>query len=90
LNHASLNLSQRKCNQCGSPLVLVGKKTEKIDNYSPVVVTIYKCTNKDCQDDIDKKTRARIKDTADQKSAKENRLKTKIKKMKIHKKKIFR
>lgn len=51
---------------------------------------MYKCTNKDCQADIDKKTRARIKDTADQKSAKENRLKTKIKKMKIHKKKIFR
>lgn len=71
--------STRTCNQCGSPLVVVGKKTEKIDNYSPTIVTLYKCTNKDCQKDIDKKTLARIKDSNDQKLAKENRLKAKTK-----------
>lgn len=75
------------CNQCGSPLIFVEKRTEQIDNYSPVTVNIFKCSNKDCQDDIDKKTLARIKDTSDQKTAKENRVKAK---MKIHKKKILR
>lgn len=85
-----MKLSQKKCNQCGSFLYTVGKKIEKIDNYSPVTVTIYKCSNKDCQDDIDKKTLARIKDTSDQKEAKENRMKQKVQVMKIHKKKILR
>lgn len=85
-----MKLSQNKCNQCGSPLYIVGKKIEKIDNYSPITVTIYKCSNKDCQEDIDKKTLARIKDTSDQKEAKENRMKQKLKAMKIHKKKILR
>lgn len=51
---------------------------------------MYKCSNKDCQDDIDKKTQARIKDTSEQKIAKENRVKAKVKSMRIHKKKILR
>lgn len=90
MNQASLKATQKKCNQCGSPLFIVGKKTEQIENYSPVIVTMYKCSNKDCQDDIDKKTLARMKDTSEQKIAKENRVKAKIKTMRIHKKKILR
>lgn len=85
-----MKLSQNKCNQCGSFLYVVGKKIEKIDNYSPITVTLYKCSNKKCQDDIDKKTLVRIKDTNDQREAKESRMKSKIQKMKIHKKKILR
>lgn len=85
-----MKLSQNKCNQCGSLLYIVGKKIEKIDNYSPITVTLYKCSNKECQDDIDKKTLARLKDSNDQKQAKENRMKQKLQAMKIHKKKILR
>lgn len=81
-----MKLSDKKCNQCGSFLYVAGKKIEKIDNYSPITVTLYKCSNKECQDDIDKKTLARIKDTDDQKKAKEVRLQQKIKDAKKKKK----
>jgi DNA-directed RNA polymerase subunit M/transcription elongation factor TFIIS len=80
-----MKLSTKKCNQCGSFLYVAGKKIEKIDNYSPITVTVYKCSNKECQDDIDKKTLARIKDTDDQKKAKEVRLQQKLKDAKIKK-----
>jgi hypothetical protein len=79
--------TDRKCNQCGSPLIFLRKTTEKIESYSPIIVSIYTCSNKECQDDIDKKTLARIKDTNDQKIAKEKRLlESKIKITKILKK----
>ncbi len=90
MKQASLKVSDKKCNQCGSPLLIVGKKIEQIDNYSPVTVTVYKCSNEKCQSDIDKKTRARVKEARAQKLAKESRIKPKLQKIKIHKKKILR
>lgn len=91
MKQASLKTSNRKCNQCGSPLLIAGKKIEKIDNYSPITVTIYKCSNKECQADIDKKTKARVNEAMAQKLAKESRIKPKVQqKIKIHKKKILR
>lgn len=91
MKQASLKVSDKKCNQCGSPLLIVGKKIEQIDNYSPVTVTMYKCSNKECQSDIDKKTKARVTEAKAQKLAKESRVKPKPQqKIKIHKKKILR
>lgn len=81
--------TQKKCNQCGSALFLLEKRVEQIDHYSPVTVKIYRCSNKDCQDDIDKKTLARKKDFSDQKEAKEKRLKSKSQ-LRLNKKKILR
>lgn len=57
---------------------MVKKKTQKIENYlSPITVTFYKCSNKDCQTEIDKKTKQRIKLQKEQQSAKDERVKTK-------------
>ncbi len=90
MKQISLKASDKKCNQCGSPLLIAGKKIEKIDNYSPITVTIYKCSNKECQADIDKKTKVRVTEAKAQKLAKESRVKPKPQKIKIHKKKILR
>ena len=57
---------------------MVKKKTQRIENYlSPITVTFYKCSNKDCQTEIDKKTKLRIKIQKEQQSAKDERVKTK-------------
>lgn len=75
-----------QCSQCGSKLILVGK-TETKDTFSKVVTTIYKCSDESCQLGIDKRTKARIKLQKEQDSAKEKRLKTK---MRLNKRKILR
>lgn len=93
MNYASPTTSNSlKCNQCGSPLIVFKKKTQKIENYlSPITVTVYKCTNKQCQRDIDKKTALRKKVSKEQQSAKDERVRVKKEtKIRINKKKIFR
>jgi len=62
-------------------------KTETKDTFSKVVVTIYRCPDKKCQEAIDKRTKARIKLQKEQDSAKKARVKTK---MRLNKKKILR
>lgn len=62
-------------------------KTERKDTFSKVVTTIYKCSDKSCQADIDKRTKARIKLQKEQDFAKKSRIKTK---MRLNKKKIMR
>lgn len=74
------------CNQCGKKLIFVGK-TETKDSFSKMVVTTYKCSDKLCQAGIDKRTKARIKLQKEQDSAKQARVKTK---MRLNKTKIFR
>jgi len=67
------------------------KKTQKIENYlSPITVTIYKCTNKQCQKDIDKKTALRKKVSKDQQNAKDERVRVKkeTRVIKVPKKKL--
>ncbi len=66
------------CSQCGSRLILV-KKTHTKDNFSKITITSYRCSNKSCQDTIDKKTIARIKLVDQQNLARANRLKSNIK-----------
>ena len=44
------------CNRCGSKLIEVKRKVEKSATLqSPVTTTSYKCSNKDCQREIEKK-----------------------------------
>jgi len=51
------------------------------------VTTIYRCPDKECQKEIDKKTKARIKLQKEQDSAKKARVKSK---MRLNKRKILR
>jgi DNA-directed RNA polymerase subunit RPC12/RpoP len=80
----------QKCTYCGSKLVLVSEKTAKLDNYASLVTTkIYKCSNKECQSDIDKKTTGRITLQKQQEKAKKTRIEAK-KGMRLNKKTISR
>ena len=75
-----------KCSQCGKKLIFVGKSETK-DTFSKVTTTIYKCSDKSCQADIDKRTRARVKLQKEQDFAKKARAKSK---MRLNKRKILR
>lgn len=45
------------CFLCGSRLILVERKTEKIPlHFSPTITTIYKCSNINCENAIDRAT----------------------------------
>ena len=45
----------KKCSRCGNKLALTKKKKQKLEGYShPVVISTYKCSNKICQDQIDR------------------------------------
>mgnify|MGYP001588082740 CR=1 FL=1 len=66
------------CSQCGSKLIIINK-TETKDNFSKITITSYRCSNKSCQDTIDKRTTARIKLQDQQNMARANRLKSNIK-----------
>lgn len=47
------------CTTCGSPLILVEEKTELLDkSIYPVTSRTYICSNKECQDEKDKKAAA--------------------------------
>lgn len=50
------------CNTCGSKLIFVSKVTETFDGSRfPQTTSIYRCSNKECQDEKDKQTALRIK-----------------------------
>ena len=50
------------CNQCGSKLIRIAKKTKKIEGQKfPITVITYKCSDKDCQKRIDKERQERLK-----------------------------
>ncbi len=69
-----------KCNQCGSSVILVKHKTQKLEyNFSAITINTYRCSNKSCQESIDKKTEGRIKLQKEQEIAKKKRLKSIIK-----------
>ena len=75
-----------RCSHCGKRLIFVGK-TETKDTFSKVVTTIYRCSDKLCQEGIDKRTKARIKLQKEQDFAKKARVKAK---MRLNKRKIMR
>ncbi len=69
------NLPSLKCNQCGSDLILQETKTEKSErNFSSMTSTKYQCSNKECQDEIDKRTAKRIEIRREQELARQKRL----------------
>lgn len=74
------NSSAHKCNQCGSDLILIKEVTQMVGEYrAPVTVTTYRCSDKTCQKDIDKKTMARISFQKQQDDSKKAKIKSRIK-----------
>ena len=62
LEHSSSTFSAPLCNQCGSRLIRIAKKTKKIEGQKfPITIITYKCSDKDCQKRIDKERRERLK-----------------------------
>ena len=50
------------CFQCGSKLILVSKTTVKLEGSRfPQTTLKYRCSNKECQEEIDKQTAKRVK-----------------------------
>ena len=50
------------CNQCGSKLIRVAKKTKKVEGQKfPITIITYKCSDKECQKRIDKDRRERLR-----------------------------
>ena len=73
------NTHGRKCNQCGSDLILVKEIIEEKDLPSPVITTIYRCSSKECQEEIDKKAIAGAKHYREQEQARKKRYKNRSK-----------
>lgn len=71
--------SSQKCYQCGSDLILVKKITEKIEgSHFPQTTTIYRCSNKVCQDEKDKQEEKRLKLKEEKQAQDEIRAKEKL------------
>ncbi len=67
--------SVSKCRQCGSDLILISQKTQRLENsYSDTTTTVYRCSNEECQKDIDKNVMKRQEQLAIQEEAKKKRL----------------
>jgi len=79
LSNQTSNLSIPKCNQCGCDLVLVKQKTEKIGNaFSPMTTTTYRCSNQECQDEIDRRVTKHLQLREERELARQNRLQLNI------------
>lgn len=75
LSDSPSNSITPKCNQCGCNLVLVKKKTAQIGNsFSPMTTTTYRCSNQECQDEIDRRVCKRIELREERELARQNRL----------------
>lgn len=76
----ALQDSARKCFQCGSNLILVSKKTETVEGSRfPQTTSIYRCSDKKCQEEKDRETQKRIKLRDKRLEDTENRIKLKKK-----------
>jgi hypothetical protein len=73
LNH---KVSPLKCRDCGSNLVLVDVTTYTINNNpSSITQSTYRCSNKACQAESDKREAKRLKVKKDQEEDREARRK---------------
>lgn len=62
------------CSQCGSKLILVDSVTEKRENnLFPQTTSTYRCSNKECQDRMDKETEKRQKQRVEKEQADQKR-----------------
>lgn len=74
MNNSSSEI-KRKCNQCGEDLVLQKTTTLKSErSFAPMTQNTYRCSNKTCQDEIDKRTSKRIELKNEQEMARQKRL----------------
>lgn len=72
------------CYQCGSPTVLVSKKTEKIEGQMfPMTTLLFRCTNKACQDEKDKAEQQRLKLAKERELASKERAGKRLKEKKM-------
>lgn len=63
------------CNQCGSKLIRLAKKTKKIEGQKfPVTIITYKCSDKECQKRIDKERRERLRKEKERMEKKQPRI----------------
>jgi hypothetical protein len=68
-----------KCNQCGSDLVLQKTTTQKSEHsFASMTQNSYRCSNKSCQDEIDKRSIKRMELKKEQELAREKRLNKKV------------
>lgn len=67
--------SNPKCNQCGADLVLKKTTTQKSEHrFASMTQNSYRCSNKSCQDEIDKKLIKRLELKQEQELARQKRL----------------
>jgi hypothetical protein len=67
-----------KCFHCGSPLILISKVTElREGSRFPQTTIKYRCSNQECQDEIDKQTAKRVKILEDKAISDQKRLEKK-------------
>lgn len=79
-NTHALNTSEKKlepqCHDCGCALILVEVATFTVgNNPSPITKTTYRCPNKECQEESDKRAAKRLELRLEQEQARENRKK---------------
>lgn len=70
-----MDIIKQKCSQCGSELILqktIVHQSER--SFSATTITTYRCSNQSCQDEIDKKTTARLALKKEQELARQKRL----------------
>ena len=68
-------LTDLPCSTCGAPLILTEEKTELLDkSIYPVTSRTYICSNKECQDERDKKAAAWKKHKEEAEAAKAARM----------------
>jgi hypothetical protein len=72
------NTTNHTCFACGSKLILISKKTQRIEGarFSQTVFE-YRCSDKKCQDDKDKERKKRIKILQEKEKADKKRGKNK-------------
>jgi hypothetical protein len=76
-----LNTSQPTCSQCQSLLILVSKVTEEIaGSRFPQTTIVYRCSNKECQDEREKQSAKRAKLHAEKVVAEQKRIDEKLQK----------
>lgn len=78
--YQSTIMAMPTCFQCGSPLILVSKVTEKMANsLFPQTTSIYRCSNQICQEKTEKETATRIRLQHEKEEAAKERAEIKLK-----------
>lgn len=71
--------SNHTCFQCGSDLILISKVTESLPgSLFPQTVSMYRCVNKECQDEKDKQAEKNLKLQQDKEIAIKEKIKEKL------------